>query len=221
MASIPRRAERAPSVGWLAVHVTDLAALAATLLAVGGLWPQILRLVRTGDVAGVSITWATLGVATNGAWFAYALHEELWFAAPCTVAMMCFYSALGVALARHGVAPGRPVVVAGAWAILMAVIGAVGGWAALGIVLGVAYAVQVAPSVWSAYRTWAPSGISPATWAISVVEIALWGTYGVAKRDPAVMTFAFTGVLAGGAILGRWYATRHRFGERALVTGSG
>lgn len=200
------------------MHLTDLAALAATVLAVGGLWPQILRLVRTGDVAGVSLTWATLGAATNVAWFAYALHEELWFAAPCTVAMVCFYSALAVVLTRHGVAARRPVAAALVWAALMAIIGGVGGWAALGVVLGVAYAVQVAPSVWSAYRTWAPSGISPATWAISVVEIALWGTYGVAQRDPAVMTFAFTGVLAGGAILARWYATRHRFGERAPLT---
>lgn len=203
------------------MHLPDLAALAATVLAVGGLWPQILRLVRTGDIAGVSLSWATLGVATNGAWFAYALHEELWFAAPCTVAMVCFYSALGVVLVRHGVAARRPVALALAWSVLMALIGVVGGWSALGIVLGLAYAVQVAPSVWSAYRTWAPSGISPATWAISIVEIALWGTYGVAESDPAVMTFAFTGVLAGGAILARLYTTRHRVGARALITSTG
>ena len=54
-----------------------------------------------------------------------------------------------------------------------------------------------------------------------VVDAPIPVQAGVAERDPAVMTFSFTSIVAGGAILARRYATRRRFSERALVTSSG
>lgn len=49
----------------------DVAALAATVLSGISLLPQIRKLVRTGDVRGISPTWPVFGMVTNAAWLAY------------------------------------------------------------------------------------------------------------------------------------------------------
>ena len=53
-----------------------------------------------------------------------------------------------------------------------------GGFGFLGALLPIAYAVQVVPSIRSAYRTWAPSGIAITTWLLILVECLLWGAMG-------------------------------------------
>ncbi len=79
----------------------------------------------------------------------------------------------------------------------------VGGHAALGAVLGLTYTVQIAPAVWTVWRTSAPSGVAVSTWALIGLEGVLWGAYGVHHEDPAVLTFAVTATLAAVATLAR------------------
>ena len=67
-----------------------------------------------------------------------------------------------------------------------------------------------APSIWTAYRTHAPSGVAAATWALIGLEAALWGVYGIVHGDPAISAFAVIGSVAAAAILGRKFTTRHR-----------
>ena len=69
--------------------LADIAVIVATILAVGSLVPQAVRLLRTRDIVGVSVLWTVLGVVTNLAWFAYALARELWAGAPATLATAC------------------------------------------------------------------------------------------------------------------------------------
>ena len=76
--------------------------------------------------------------------------------------------------------------------------------------LGAAYGVQVAPAVWTAWRTASPTGVAATTWAFVVVESLLWGAYGLHHADPATSVLAVVGVLAGGAMLLRKLVTRHR-----------
>lgn len=189
----------------------DIAVMSATVVAVVALVPQLVRLRRTGDASGVSLAWATIGAVTNVAWVAYMVSAELWAALPSAAAMAVLYALLAVVIVRTGVPLRRPLLAAAAWGVVLLAVTVVAGWSVLGIVLGVAYAVQVAPSVWAAYRTWAPRGIAPATWACTLLESALWGLYGVAERDAALVLFAITGTTAAVAILARWAATRHRF----------
>ena len=141
----------------------------------------------------------------------YALHEALWSAVPEAVLMAAANAVLVVALLRLG---------AGAWGgrggpqpcgrSSSPSSPTIGGAGALGVALGAAYGVQVAPAVWTAWRTASPSGVAGATWAMILVEAGLWGIYGVGHGDPATTVLAIVGSAAGVAMLTRKAVVRHR-----------
>jgi hypothetical protein len=70
--------------------------------------------------------------------------------------------------------------------------------------------VQVAPSLWTAWRTYAPTGISPGTWLLFLIQVVLWGYYGVEEQDWAIKGFAITGIVSSTLMLLRWAMTRSR-----------
>ena len=181
----------------------ELAALVATALAAVGALPQLHRIVRRGDRRGVSLTSAAIGIGTETAWFGYAAVTELWSALPEAALMGLSNIVLAVVLVRRGAPLGIAVAAAIAWLATLAAIGVIGGPVGVGLVLGAAYAVQVAPAVWTAWRTAAPTGVAAATWAMAGVEGILWGAYGLHHADPAMLTFAVTATLAAATILTR------------------
>ncbi|MFO7548593.1 MAG: hypothetical protein R6X29_06960 [Acidimicrobiia bacterium] len=189
----------------------DLAVVVATILAAIFLLPQIVKLARTGDSTGVSATWPALGAVTNVGWFAYLSSQQLWLSVPSTVLMMVFYSTVLRYLARTGRSIRGPAIRGLVWGLMLLAVFRMGGWETLGLVLGLSYAVQLAPSVWTAYRTPAPSGISPGTWWLGGIEAVLWGVYGWGYQDVPIMIFAGVGVVVSSLMLGRFYATRHRW----------
>ena len=188
----------------------ELAALAATVLAAIGVVPQLRRLLRTGDLEGLSLSYATLGMTSELAWIGYTLHGRLWSAVLEPVLMTTTNATLAVVLVRAGMSPWRAVLAGLMWGGVLASAAMLFGVPALAALLPLAYAVQVAPSIWSAYRTFSPSGVAAATWALVGAEALLWGAYGVAHQDPAMTTFAVVGVLAAMAILVRKVTTRRR-----------
>jgi hypothetical protein len=195
----------------------DIAVILASILAVGSLVPQAVRLLRTRDVAGVSVLWTALGTVTNLAWFAYALARGLRAGVPATLATAGFYAFLFVTLVRFG-APARAALLGGlAWAVFLTAVTLVGGWSALGGVLGASYAIQVAPSLWTAWRVYAPTGIAPGTWVLLFVQVNLWGYYGVEQHDWAIKGFALTGIVSSSLMLLRWAMTRSRLPQPAIA----
>ena len=72
----------------------ELAAVAATVLAATGVLPQCVRLGRTRDPAGVSLTGAMLGVATETAWVTFMVHEHIWSAVTLPILMVVANAAL-------------------------------------------------------------------------------------------------------------------------------
>ena len=81
---------------------------------------------------------------------------------------------------------------------------AVAGWRSVGVALAASYVVQFTPAVVTAYRSAAPTGVAPVTWASIVIESLLWGAYGVVNQDLPIVAYAAVGVLGGGAILARY-----------------
>ncbi len=190
--------------------LADAAAVAATVLATVFLVPQLVKLARTKDPAGVSPTWAVIGAVSNTGWFAYMVAERLWFGAPSAVPILVFYVLTAVYLHRAG-APSAGAVWRGlAWASLLVVTLTAGSWEALGLLLGLSFGVQMAPSVWTAYRTRVPSGISPGTWWIGVAEAGLWFVYGRFHADVALQLFGAVYLVGSVLMLVRFYATRRR-----------
>ena len=111
--------------------------------------------------------------------------------------------ALATMLARRGQARARPAVLIGAWVALLAAAFAVAGRTGLGTLLTSAFVVQVIPSVWTAYRTARPTGISRGTWLLIFGELSCWTIFGVHKSDPRLMILGLTGVAASLLMLAR------------------
>ena len=80
---------------------------------------------------------------------------------------------------------------------------AVSGWAALGALLGVAYGIQVAPCIWSAFHVREPTGIATHTWTLNLIEAVLWGVYALSHSDVPIALYAVIGTVTSAAILTR------------------
>ena len=77
------------------------------------------------------------------------------------------------------------------------------GRTGLGALLTAAFVVQVAPSIWTAYRTERPTGLSAGTWLLILGELSCWLTFGLYKSDPRLITLGLTGVTASALMLAR------------------
>lgn len=187
--------------------LANLSVIAATVMAWWSLIPQIRKLIRTGNAAGVSGTWPAIGLVSNAGWTAYLVSQELWAAVPATTVMVFFFLVVIRTMHRAGV-PMAGAMLRGVYSIgVLIVTFVLGSWTALGLVLGWAYVPQLAPAVWAAYRTSDPSGVSSGTWALIGIEAVLWVVYGVLLSDGPVIIFGSVGVVASVLILLRVSAT--------------
>jgi uncharacterized protein with PQ loop repeat len=183
--------------------VLAYAPIAATILGIPQFLPQILKVRRTGDTTGVSWPWAMLTSVNNAAWFAYFVLSGFWSALPAASAAVLQAGLLAVLLARRGQRSRWATLAIAAWSAALIAVGAVAGRAGLGTLLIAAFAGQVAPSIWAAYRTAHPTGISRLTWLLILGELACWAAYGADKSDPRLIILGCTGVLASLLMLAR------------------
>ncbi len=181
----------------------DYAPIAATAFAIPQFLPQILKLRRTDDTTGVSWPWATLTSVNNAAWFAYFTLSAYWTALVPASSATLLAGTLATMLARRGQATARTAALVGAWAALLTAAFAVAGRTGLGTLLTAAFVLQVTPSIWTAYRTARPTGISQGTWLLILGELACWATFGLHKSDPRLIVLGFTGVAASLLMLAR------------------
>ena len=192
------------------INALDYAPIAATAFAVPEFLPQILKLRATRDTAGVSWLWATLTGLNNAAWLAYFAMQHYWTALipSCSATVLAW--TLVVLLSIRGRARLRRSILSGAWAMMLVGAYLVLGRTGLGALLTAAFAVQVAPSIWTAYRTERPTSISSGTWLLILGELCCWLTFGLYKSDPRLITLGLTGVTACALMLGRIHHTSRR-----------
>lgn len=188
----------------------------AALFAVPQFVPQLARLRRTADTAGVSCAWAALTSVNNGAWTAYFALSRLWTALVPSLSATLLAGILAVSLARRGELTWRTTVSVAGWSVLLAVAGGAFGRAALGAALTASFIVQAAPSVRRAYRSARVSGISAGTWLLILGELLCWAVYGTAERDPRLMVLGWAGVAISLLILAR--VARVRLSARTMIS---
>jgi uncharacterized protein with PQ loop repeat len=184
-------------------RVLDWLPVAAAVFAVPQFLPQLTRVWRTGDAAGVSWAWAALTSVSNGGWTAYFALSRFWTALVPATSATVLAGTLAVLLGRRGGVPRRPAAVTAGWAVVLALAWAAWSRAGLGTVLAASFVLQVAPSVWTAYRTGRPTGISSGTWLLILAELLCWGIYGMHKSDPRLTFLGWTGVAASVLMLAR------------------
>jgi hypothetical protein len=195
----------------------DYAPIAATAFAIPQFLPQILKLRRTDDTAGVSWPWATLTSVNNAAWFGYFALSGYWAALVPSSSATLLAGALAAMLALRGRAKARPAVLVGAWVALLTAAFTAAGRTGLGTLLTAAFVLQVTPSIWTAYRTDRPTGISQGTWLLILGELSCWATFGVHQSDPRLLILGFTGVAASLLMLARVWRARTAVRRRATI----
>jgi uncharacterized protein with PQ loop repeat len=183
--------------------VVDYAPIAATAFAIPQFLPQIIKLRATDDAAGVSWSWATLTSVNNAAWLAYFALSAYWTALVPSSSATLLAGTLATMLFLRGRAKGRPTVLVGTWIALLIAAFTAAGRTGLGTLLTAAFALQVTPSIWTAYRTDHPTGISRGTWMLVLGEVSCWTIFGLHKSDPRLITLGITGVTASALMLAR------------------
>jgi uncharacterized protein with PQ loop repeat len=181
----------------------DFLPIAAAAFGIPQYLPQILKLRRTGDTAGVSWSWATLTSINNAAWFCYFMASGYWTASLPSTAAALLAGTLSVLLVRRGAVNHRAIGWIATWAALLVTAAVLGGRIGLGTLLAAASIIQVTPSLWTAYRTAHPTGISPATWALVFGELSCWFVFGLWKTDARLLTLGATGIIASLLMLTR------------------
>jgi hypothetical protein len=164
--------------------------------------PQLARLRRTGETAGVSWAWAALTSVNNAAWAGYFALSGFWTALVPAISATLLAGTLAVMLSRRAGFPRRPAALALAWAALLIVAG-LSGRAGLGTALTAAFLLQVTPSVWTAYRAEDTTGIATGTWLLIFGELLCWGVFGLYQSDPRLIVLGATGVTASLLVLAR------------------
>jgi uncharacterized protein with PQ loop repeat len=192
------------------IDLLDYAPIAAAGFAVPQFLPQIRKLRATGDTAGISPSWAALTSVNNAAWIAYFTMARYWTALVPSSSATLLAGTLAVMLLRRRPPGARPSVLIGAWAITLAVVGVAAGRAGLGPLLTAAFLLQVTPSVWTAYRTVRPTGISSGTWLLILAELTCWLIFGLHVSDPRLITLGASGIIVSALMLARIHRTTRR-----------
>lgn len=174
----------------------------ASIFYVSRLLPQPFRLIRTRLPEGVSSVAAMNAVITEVAWLAYGLHADLtpvWvvavFALPPTI--------WTVALLRRETGR-RHLLRSGVWLVLVVAAGLLGS---LGAVLAISVVVNIGPQVWLAVRRTDLRGLSTYTWLFAIADGLLWGGYGAAVGDGALVAYAVVLVIGAVVVLARMART--------------
>lgn len=183
--------------------VLSYAPIAAAGFGIPQFVPQMLKLRATRDAAGVSWAWAALTAVSNAAWIAYFALYRYWTALIPSCSVTLLAGALTVMLTGRGAAKARSSALIGAWAAALAAVWGAAGRDGLGTALAAAFAVQVTPSLWTAYRTARPSGVSAGTWTLILGELACFLAYGMHQSDPRLIALGSTGVTASTLMLAR------------------
>lgn len=143
----------------------------------------------------------------NAAWLAYFVLSRYWTALVPSCSATLAAMTLATMLTLRGRARLRPTLLIGAWAVLLVTAYAVAGRAGLGMLLTAAFALQVTPSLWTAYRTDRPTGIAQGTWVLVLCELSCWTVFGLHRSDPRLITLGITGVTASVLMLVRIHRT--------------
>lgn len=180
----------------------DLLPVVAAGFAVPQFVPQIRKLRRTGDTAGLSTTWGLLTGVNNTAWFGYFVASHYWFALIPSSSAALLGGGLGVMLHRRRPLPRRRLALVAGWALVLAAAAGVDR-SLLGAALTGAYLIQVVPAVAAAHRTDEPTGIARGTWRLILAEVSCWTVFGAARRDGPLLVLGLTGVAAALLVLRR------------------
>lgn len=162
----------------------DVLGLIASAIFLVRLLPQPIWLARSGVAAGVSPLAGLNGTISALAWLAHGLEADLpivWVVSAIALVPGLWTNAL---LARRTTR--TDVLWSSVWLGSLVVAWFAGAFA---LALGGGVLVSQGPQLVRALRESDLSGLTPATWWISILDAASWGAYGWAVRDAAILGY--------------------------------
>ena len=187
----------------------DVLGLLATALAAWFSVPQVVRLARTGNVAGVSAESLAASLVSLTAWTLYgAAHGYAWVVASSVVGVPSTLAALLLAL-RYG-AQLRPTIPVAWGAVLVTATGAavVVSPSLLDVVLGCSILWYVGPAAVRAWSSTDVSGIAAASWLVLASEGSVFGLYGLVGGVAADRVYGLAAMTGSALVLGRLAVAR-------------
>lgn len=134
--------------------------------------PQLVRLVRFRDPAGLSGSSLLFGTVNYTAWSVYLTDAGSWgLLAANVVASLVWYAVAFLALTR--LRPERSWWLPAIWAVAITTVVVVER-PALGAVLGLGSMLTYTPQAIGAWRAPSLAGISPTTWGLTALEGGVW-----------------------------------------------
>jgi uncharacterized protein with PQ loop repeat len=167
------------------------------------LTPQPVRLWRTGVPDGVSPMAAMNSSLSDLGWILYGTAAGLvpvWL-----TALVALGPGLWTVWLLRRETTRRDLLWSALWLATIALAWASGTLAAI---LGVSVVVNQGPQVVRALRHDDLRGVSPTTYVLALADAALWGAYGLAAADVAVVGYAVVLLAAAVTVLGRIWWTR-------------
>ena len=185
--------------------------LTSAMLAFWFAVPQLLRLRRTGSVAGLSLEGLANSTVSLLAWTAYGLaHASVWVVASSTVGLPAVVATLVIALRGGGrLRLGLPLV----WTAVLALTAfadALTATALLDVVLGCSILWFVAPAAVTAWRSADVSGLAWQTWMLLAVEGLVFGLYGELAGIGADRVYGIASLTGATLVLSRLAVARLR-----------
>jgi len=178
------------------------------------LTPQPIRLWRTGVPDGVSPMAAMNAAVSDLGWILYGTAAGLvpvWL-----TAVVALVPGLWTVWLLRRETTRRDLLWSGLW---LATIGLAWASGTLVGILAISVVVNQGPQVVRALREDDLRGVSPTTYVLALADAGLWGAYGVAADDAAVMGYAVVLFAAAVTVLTRIWWTRRTaavaFGEVA------
>lgn len=177
----------------------------AVVLALTQPVPQVLRVLRTRSVAGVSGPTTWIGVVVNAAWMIYGIARDLAPVAVLSGAYVLGYVVVAVLLVRAGNRLGLGTgIAAGA---LLAGATFLGGSALLGTLLALAVLPQFLPQVVEAWTADDLTGLAPGTYVVGLMDGVVWGGFGLVAADRPLVLYGIVMISVASAVLlgrARW-----------------
>lgn len=171
----------------------------AVVLALTQPVPQVVRLLRTRSVAGVSAATTWLGLVINVAWGVYGIARGLLPVAVLSSAYVVGYAVVAALLVANGKRSGMAHAAAAACGF--AALTAVAGWVALGSALALSVGVQFVPQVVEAWRSTDLSGLAAGTYLVCLVDGVVWGGYGLVVGDVPLVLYGALMLAVAVAVL--------------------
>lgn len=173
----------------------------ASLLGIGLIAPQALRIMRTHNAAGVSVTGLVCSCISYAGWVSFAVHL---LDIPMLVSLLLPFVletiTLVLAVRWNGETGGMTI--AGCW--LAAVVSAsLIGWPALGALLAISIVWGYGPAVVEAWRAPDVSGVSVLAWRVRVLDGLAWASYGLVTTQSESLVYGTAAAsLAVGVLVG-------------------